>query len=305
MLEQQLSPKGTTRLLPYLVAYHDSCSMPPPRPEPKLTDVPPSAADPQAALTTMRDAWDRHRAIADRLTRWQDPLARLAAATSRIVAFQLHGRPGDCTMIALERGNLSFEDGLVHAWKHPAVRWPDGSGHWYWRGIQLPETLSRKLPKLGAAEVAQIQNAELRRLALEYVGAQAFLRRVYATRAAQDAFGTLWRTMRVDGDMCAFVGTSPGWAVRPRARCRVHARHRISPDLDVPAQRRSLRVAARYPPNDARGADVDRRACIRVVEDEVAGLRRRRASAAGMEQAAFLVRSHQVSTLVAVAIRVG
>ena len=200
-IEQRLVPKGATRLLSYLVAHHDACSPPRPRREPTLVDVPVSVADPQAALASMRGAWHRHRAITDDLAHWQKPLARLAAAANRIFAFQLLGRPGDCTMVALERGNISVEEGLVHSWKQPAIRWPDGSGHWYWRGIQLPDTLSQQLPNLRAVQVAQIQNAELRRLALDYMGTEPFLRSANATRAAQDDYGTLWRTtITIDGE---------------------------------------------------------------------------------------------------------
>jgi hypothetical protein len=175
--------------------------MPQPGPNPTLADVSPSSADPAVALAFMRDAWERHRAIADTLAAWRAPLAKLSTAANRILAIQLFGQASHCTMIALERGNVSYEDGLVHSWKHPAIRWPDGSGDWYWRGIQLPDMLAQKLPNLTGAQVAQIRNAEVRRLALDYMGAEAFLRSANATRAAQDDFGTLWRTtITIDGE---------------------------------------------------------------------------------------------------------
>jgi hypothetical protein len=61
--------------------------------------------------------------------------------------------------------------------------------------------LAQKLPNLTGAQVAQIRNAEVRRLALDYMGAEAFLRSANATRAAQDDFGTLWRTtITIDGE---------------------------------------------------------------------------------------------------------
>ena len=94
---------------------------------------------------------------------------------------------------------MSLEDARPHAWDQPAVRWPDGTGDWFWRGIRLPASLVARLPALTGPDIASIVNVELRRLAVKYLGMDAFLRACGAARLAQDVFGR-WTEVEVGGE---------------------------------------------------------------------------------------------------------
>jgi Domain of unknown function (DUF6745) len=200
-VERRLAPRHAVRLLPFVFFAHDSRSMADSGEAPAREDVPATAADPAAALRAMRDAWATHRGIAATTARARGRLEALAHASRHVFAFALHGRRDACAMIVLERPSISLEDGLLHSWRTPAITWLDGSARWYWRGVELPESLVRELPGIRAEDVAQLSNAELRRLAVEYMGVEHFLRSAQAERSAQDDFGTLWRTgIRIDGE---------------------------------------------------------------------------------------------------------
>lgn len=200
-VDRQLSPRGATRLLPFILRYHDAYSIPDAGRKPTLADVPAASTNSSAALDAMIDAWTTHTRIASRARRKQAALAHAATAATRALGFALLGSCADCTLILLERPRIAIEEGQLHSWRSPAVEWRDGTNGWYWRGIRLPAGLSATGESLTAAEIARIRNVELRRLAVEFVGVGRFLASAHAVRAAQDDFGTLWRTgIPIDGE---------------------------------------------------------------------------------------------------------
>jgi hypothetical protein len=149
----------------------------------------------------MRDVWRQQRRIGDRVRARRQLVAALAFAATHVLGFSLHGPRQRCSLVVLERPVVSLEGGLAHAWEQPAVRWPDGSGESFWRGIPLPDSLAARISTLTGPDVASLRNVELRRLAVEYLGIEGFLRSCGGVRDAQDDFGTLWRTrLEVDGE---------------------------------------------------------------------------------------------------------
>jgi Domain of unknown function (DUF6745) len=231
-VERRLAPRRAVRLLPFVLLHHDARSMADPGEVPAREDVPTTAADPGATLCAMKDAWATHRRIFRTAARARGRLEVLAHASRHFFAFALVGRRAACTMIVLERPSIKLEDGLPHSWRTPAITWPDGSARWYWRGVELPESLVHELPDIGAEEVAQLRNAELRRLAVEYVGIERFLRSAQAERSAQDDFGTLWRTgIRIDGEL--FVAVEVVNATAELDGSRRHYFLRVPPEMET------------------------------------------------------------------------
>lgn len=168
---------------------------------PAAADLPGGTCDTVGALRAMRDVRRRQRSIRDRVIAQRRLVAPLAAATPHVLGFSLFGDKKGCSLVVLARPAVSLEDGLAHAWDRPAVRWPDGSAEWFWRGIRLPDSLTARMPGFTGADVASLRNVELRRLAVECLGIERFLAGCGAVREAQDDFGTLWRTrLEIDGE---------------------------------------------------------------------------------------------------------
>lgn len=86
----------------------------------------------------------------------------------------------------------------LHGESRPAVLWPDGTCTWWWEGVEIPAKVAERVDELAPQEIAAIGNLEVRRLVVERVGWDRFLRD--ADRVAQDDFGTLWDAgVRLDG----------------------------------------------------------------------------------------------------------
>jgi len=195
-VEPRLVPRCATRLLPFVFRYADAeaWAAASPGPVPAADEAPDGTSRPAAALRVLRDARRRHARIRQRALRRLDLVAGLASAAPHVAAYSVVGARSGCTLVVLGRPAVSLEEGVLHAWRQPAVRWADGTGRWFWRGVALPASITRRLPALTGKSIVSIRNVELRRLAVEYLGVEGFLRACGATRVAQDDFGTLWRT---------------------------------------------------------------------------------------------------------------
>jgi Domain of unknown function (DUF6745) len=126
------------------------------------------------------------------------PLAEAAAAGLYAFAALDPGLLG-CVSRPLLR--LDEEDRL-HDWDgRPAVDWQEGSGLWYWHGVQMSESAGRKPERVTPRRIAGWANSERRRVAIERIGLEAFLRGLGAEIVQQDDYGRLWRTRQeVDGE---------------------------------------------------------------------------------------------------------
>jgi hypothetical protein len=91
-----------------------------------------------------------------------------------------------------EAGRLDRGDG-------PALAYPDGFALHAWRGMPVPAAFLAELPSLTPDRIRAEENAELRRVMLEYYGYERYLTDSGARPVHRDETGTLWR-IDLDGD---------------------------------------------------------------------------------------------------------
>lgn len=91
-----------------------------------------------------------------------------------------------------EFGRLDRGDG-------PALEFPDGFALCAWRGMPVPPAFLEELRTLTPERIRAEENAELRRVMLEYFGYDRYLTDSGARPLHRDATGTLWR-IDLDGD---------------------------------------------------------------------------------------------------------
>ncbi|MEV5438734.1 DUF6745 domain-containing protein [Streptomyces sp. NPDC052682] len=106
---------------------------------------------------------------------WWWPYARVAVVAERPV--ELHRD---------EAGRLDHGDG-------PALAYPDGFALHAWRGMPVPAAFLAELPSLTPERIRAEENAELRRVMLEYYGYDRYLADSGARPVHRDETGTLWR----------------------------------------------------------------------------------------------------------------
>lgn len=106
---------------------------------------------------------------------WWWPFARVAVVSERPSA--LHRD---------EAGRLDHGDG-------PALAYPDGFALHAWRGMPVPAAFLAELPALTPERIRSEENAELRRVMLEYYGYDRYLTDSGARPLHRDETGTLWR----------------------------------------------------------------------------------------------------------------
>lgn len=129
------------------------------------------------------------------------PLAEAVAAGLFAYAVGWHDRVID--LVALVRPKMRFdEEGRLHHWDGlPAAEWQNGKGIYYWHGVEMTESAGRDPDAVTPRRVLGWTNAERRRVAIERMGIDAFMRGVGAEVVQQDDFGRLWETTRdIDGE---------------------------------------------------------------------------------------------------------
>ncbi|WP_416957435.1 DUF6745 domain-containing protein [Streptomyces sp. Agncl-13] len=118
---------------------------------------------------------------------WWWPFARVAVLSERPSA--LHRD---------EAGRLDHGDG-------PALAYPDGFALHAWRGMPVPAAFLAELPTLTPERIRAEENAELRRVMLEYYGYDRYLTDSGARPLHQDETGTLWRIDLTDDEPVVMV----------------------------------------------------------------------------------------------------
>ncbi|MFJ3671432.1 DUF6745 domain-containing protein [Streptomyces sp. NPDC090106] len=118
---------------------------------------------------------------------WWWPFARVAVLTERPTA--LHRD---------EAGRLDHGDG-------PALSYPDGFALHAWRGMPVPAAFLAELPTLTPERIRAEENAELRRVMLEYYGYDRYLTDSGARPLHHDETGTLWRIDLPDDEPVVMV----------------------------------------------------------------------------------------------------
>ncbi|MCX4966036.1 hypothetical protein OHA98_14520 [Streptomyces sp. NBC_00654] len=104
-----------------------------------------------------------------------------------------------------EAGRLDHGDG-------PALSYADGFALYAWRGMPVPAEFLAELPALTPERIRAEENAELRRVMLEYYGYDRYLTESRAEPVHRDETGILWR-IALDGDedvvMVEVVNSTP------------------------------------------------------------------------------------------------
>ncbi|WUT18392.1 hypothetical protein OG506_10520 [Streptomyces sp. NBC_00696] len=118
---------------------------------------------------------------------WWWPFARVAVVSERPSA--LHRD---------EAGRLDHGDG-------PALAYPDGFALHAWRGMPVPAAFLAELPTLTPDRIRAEENAELRRVMLEYYGYDRYLTDSGARPLHRDETGTLWRIDLADDEPVVMV----------------------------------------------------------------------------------------------------
>lgn len=104
-----------------------------------------------------------------------------------------------------EAGRLDRGDG-------PALAYPDGFALYAWRGMPVPADFLAELTTLDPARIRTEENAELRRVMLEYYGYDRYLAESGAEPIGKDETGILWRIALDDDEdvvMVEVVNSTP------------------------------------------------------------------------------------------------
>lgn len=81
----------------------------------------------------------------------------------------------------------------LHRADGPAVVWPDGWGVYAWHGVRVPSWVIETPPEqITVAQITGEQNAEVRRVLVERLGAERYMALAKATKVGTDDWGTLW-----------------------------------------------------------------------------------------------------------------
>ncbi|GHH93977.1 DUF6745 domain-containing protein [Streptomyces capillispiralis] len=126
-------------------------------------------------------------ALVCRSAGWWWPFEKVAVVCERPVA--LHRD---------EAGRLDHGDG-------PALEFPDGFALCAWRGMPVTRAFLDELRTLTPERIRQEDNAELRRVMLEYYGYDRYLSDSGAQPLHRDGTGTLWRIALPDDEPVVMV----------------------------------------------------------------------------------------------------
>lgn len=96
-------------------------------------------------------------------------------------------------IVAVPRPALSLVDGRLHDPAGPAVSWPGGECYWFWRGLRVPRRVVEEPESLTVADVDREWNLEVRRVVLERMGFDRYVREAGGRVIAEDERGRLWR----------------------------------------------------------------------------------------------------------------
>ena len=85
-----------------------------------------------------------------------------------------------------------------HSSDGPSHRWRDGWELYYWHGVRVTQQIVMEPQTLTIEQVRAEENAEVRRVMIERMGHERYLRECGATLAHEDRYGKLWRAPRPD-----------------------------------------------------------------------------------------------------------
>lgn len=122
--------------------------------------------------------------------------------------------PYENAVVISERPDVLHRDeaGRLDHGEGPALAYGDGFALHAWRGMPVPAAFLAELPSLTPERIRAEENAELRRVMLEYYGYDRYLTESGAEPVHRDETGVLWR-IALDGDedvvMVEVVNSTP------------------------------------------------------------------------------------------------
>ncbi|WP_097886068.1 DUF6745 domain-containing protein [Streptomyces sp. st140] len=122
--------------------------------------------------------------------------------------------PYENAVVITERPDVLHRDeaGRLDHGEGPALAYGDGFALHAWRGMPVPAAFLDELPSLTPERIRAEENAELRRVMLEYYGYDRYLTESGAEPVHRDETGILWR-IALDGDedvvMVEVVNSTP------------------------------------------------------------------------------------------------
>ncbi|MFJ8969679.1 DUF6745 domain-containing protein [Streptomyces anulatus] len=122
--------------------------------------------------------------------------------------------PYEHAAVISERPDVLHRDeaGRLDHGEGPALAYGDGFALHAWRGMPVPAAFLAELPSLTPERIRAEENAELRRVMLEYYGYDRYLTESGAEPVHRDETGILWR-IALDGDedvvMVEVVNSTP------------------------------------------------------------------------------------------------
>jgi hypothetical protein len=122
--------------------------------------------------------------------------------------------PFENTVVICERPSQLHRDeaGRLDNGDGPALVFPDGFALHAWRGMPVPAEFLRELAALTPERIRTEENAELRRVMLEYYGYDRYLAESGAEPVHRDETGILWRIALADDEdvvMVEVVNSTP------------------------------------------------------------------------------------------------
>ncbi|ARF76533.1 hypothetical protein B7C62_32785 [Kitasatospora albolonga] len=122
--------------------------------------------------------------------------------------------PYENAVVISERPQVLHRDeaGRLDHGEGPALAYGDGFALYAWRGMPVPAAFLEELASLTPHRIREEENAELRRVMLEYYGYDRYLTESGARPVHRDETGILWR-IALDGDedvvMVEVVNSTP------------------------------------------------------------------------------------------------
>ncbi|WP_222314154.1 DUF6745 domain-containing protein [Streptomyces cavourensis] len=122
--------------------------------------------------------------------------------------------PYERALVISERPEVLHRDeaGRLDHGEGPALAYRDGFALYAWRGMPVPAAFLAELASLTPQRIREEENAELRRVMLEYYGYDRYLTESGAEPVHRDETGILWR-IALDGDedvvMVEVVNSTP------------------------------------------------------------------------------------------------
>jgi hypothetical protein len=122
-------------------------------------------------------------------------------------------------IICVPRPVLSIVDNRLHREGGCAVAWLDGERYWFWRGVEVTRSTIETPEGLTLADIRGEANQECRRIMIQRMGMERFLRATRGTIIQTDECGKLWHCHVDNNDTYAIVEVKNG-TPEPDGSCR-------------------------------------------------------------------------------------